>query len=264
MMIPLRRAFIVKQHGKLPYPEGTACAEVLVAGEKGGATARMVFIGFGIAAIHKFLAKACKLWADEPAQHLYTVKEGVKYGLPGAEISGELAPELLGVGYLIGPRIASLMIAGAMLSYFVLGPLIATFGDKLTEPVSPAKTLIHDMDPGALKANYLRYIGAGAVAAGGIISMLRALPLILSSIVSGLRDLRATRAGGAQAVARTERDLSMYVVLFGSLGLVLIMMCIPALGLGLSLQGLLGALMIMLFGFLFVTVSSRLTGEVGS
>jgi putative OPT family oligopeptide transporter len=265
MMIPLRRAFIVKQHGKLPYPEGTACAEVLVAGEKGGATARMVFIGFGIAALHKFLTKACKLWADEPAKHLYKVENGVKVGLPGAEISGELAPELLGVGYLIGPRIASLMIAGAILSYFVLGPLIATFGDQAPQPIAPAdKTLIHDMNPGALKANYLRYIGAGAVAAGGIISMLRALPLILSSIVSGLRDLRATRAAGAQAVARTERDLSMYVVLFGSLGLVLMMMCIPALGLGFSFQGLLGALMILLFGFLFVTVSSRLTGEVGS
>src|SRR5579883_1481187 len=141
MMIPLRRAFIVKQHGKLAYPEGTACAEVLIAGEKGGATARMVFIGFGIAAVHKFLTKACKLWADEPAEHLYRVKDGVKYGLPGAEISGELAPELLGVGYLIGPRIASLMIAGAILSYFVLGPLIATFGEKP----------IRDMEPGALK-----------------------------------------------------------------------------------------------------------------
>jgi putative OPT family oligopeptide transporter len=265
MMIPLRRAFIVKQHGKLAYPEGTACAEVLIAGEKGGATARMVFIGFGIAALHKFLTKACKLWAGEPAQHLYKVENGVKYGLPGAEISGELAPELLGVGYLIGPRIASRMIAGALLSYFVLGPLIATFGEKLREPVSPAdKTLIRDMGPDALKANYLRYIGAGAVAAGGIISMLRALPLIISSIVSGLSDLRATRTAGAQAVARTERDLSMNVVLFGSLGLVLIMMCIPALGLGFSFQGLLGALMILLFGFLFVTVSSRLTGEIGS
>ena len=265
MMIPLRRAFIVKQHGKLAYPEGTACAEVLIAGEKGGATARMVFIGFGIAAVHKFLTKACKLWAGEPAQHLYTVENGVKHGLPGAEISGELAPELLGVGYLIGPRIASLMIAGAILSYFVLGPLIATFGDKLPEPVSPAdKTLIRDMGPDALKANYLRYIGAGAVAAGGIISMLRAMPLIVGSIVSGLRDLRATRVAGTQAIARTERDLSMNVVLFGCLGLVLIMMCIPALGLGFSFQGLLGALMIILFGFLFVTVSSRLTGEVGS
>jgi putative OPT family oligopeptide transporter len=265
MMIPLRRAFIVKQHGKLPYPEGTACAEVLIAGEKGGATARMVFLGFGIAAVHKFLMKACKLWADEPAQHLYGVQNGVKTGLPGAEISGELSPELLGVGYLIGPRIASLMIAGAILSYFVLGPLIATFGEKLSEPVSPAdKTLIRDMNPAALKANYLRYIGAGAVAAGGIISMLRAMPLIVGSIVSGLRDLRATRAAGARAVARTERDLSMNIVLFGSLGLVLLMMCVPALGLGFSFQGLLGALMILLFGFLFVTVSSRLTGEVGS
>jgi putative OPT family oligopeptide transporter len=254
MMIPLRRAFIVKQHGKLAYPEGTACAEVLIAGEKGGATARMVFIGFGIAAVHKFLTKACKLWADEPAEHLYRVKDGVKYGLPGAEISGELAPELLGVGYLIGPRIASLMIAGAILSYFVLGPLIATFGEKP----------IRDMEPGALKANFLRYIGAGAVAAGGIISMMRAMPLILSSIVSGLRDLRATRAAGAEAVARTERDLSMNVVLFGSLGLVVVMMLVPALGLGFGFQGLLGALMILLFGFLFVTVSSRLTGEVGS
>jgi putative OPT family oligopeptide transporter len=264
MMIPLRRAFIVKQHGKLPYPEGTACAEVLVAGEKGGATARMVFIGFGIAALHKFLTKACKLWADEPAEHLYKTVDGVKRGLPGAQISGELAPELLGVGYLIGPRIASLMIAGAILSYFVLGPLIAMFGDKSNDMVPPGKMLIHAMDPDAIKASYLRYIGAGAVAAGGIISMMRALPLIVSSIVSGLRDLRATRSGGAQAVARTERDLSMKVVLFGSLGLVLIMMCIPALGLGFSFQGLLGALMILLFGFLFVTVSSRLTGEVGS
>jgi len=326
MMIPLRRAFIVKQHGKLPYPEGTACAEVLVAGEKGGATARMVFIGFGIAAVHKFLTKACKLWSDEPSQHLYQTMDGVKRGLPGAEISGELAPELLGVGYLIGPRIASLMIAGALLSYFVLGPLIATFGEKLNDPVSPASSdltlvsdemagtknglpfwgerpgdpngfwrvaslvgtlgspgpagsigasallhtrirdrgLIRHMDAGALKANYLRYIGAGAVAAGGIISMMRAMPLILSSIVSGLRDLRAVRIAGTEAVARTERDLSMRVVLFGSLGLVVIMMCIPALGLGFSIQGLLGALMILLFGFLFVTVSSRLTGEVGS
>jgi putative OPT family oligopeptide transporter len=264
MMIPLRRAFIVKQHGKLPYPEGTACAEVLVAGEKGGATARMVFIGFGIAALHKFLTKACKLWADEPAQHLYKVQNGVKSGLPGAELSGELAPELLGVGYLIGPRIASLMFAGAILSYFVVGPLIATIGDRLTEPVSPAKTLIRDMDPSAIKASYLRYIGAGAVAAGGIISMMRAMPLIISSIVSGLRDLRATRAAGAEAVARTERDLSMNVVLFGSLALVVIMMLVPALGLGIGFQGLLGALMILLFGFLFVTVSSRLTGEVGS
>jgi putative OPT family oligopeptide transporter len=265
MMIPLRRAFIVKQHGTLTYPEGTACAEVLVAGEEGGSSARMVFLGFGIAAVHKFFTNALKLWSDVPSQRLYgQAAGGAKYGLPGAAVSGELAPELLGVGFLIGPRIASLMLSGAVLSYFVIGPLIATFGAKLTTPVLPATTLIADMDPEAIQVNYLRYIGAGAVAAGGIISMLRALPLIFSSILSGLRDLRASRAAGAEVAIRTERDLSMRVVLLGSLGLVVTLMCVPSLGLGLSLWGLIGAVMILLFGFLFVTVSSRLTGEVGS
>jgi putative OPT family oligopeptide transporter len=276
MMIPLRRAFIVKQHGKLVYPEGTACAEVLIAGDKGGATAKMVFIGFGIAAVHKFLTKACKLWADEPSQDLFTRSaDGSVVGMRGAEVGAELAPEMLGVGYLIGPRIACLLMAGAVLSYFVLGPFIATFGENLTTYVSPAqkkidektgldKGLIRNMDPPDLKANYLRYIGAGAVAAGGIISMLRALPLIIGSVLSGLRDLRASRAAGAEVAIRTERDLPMNIVLFGSLGLVVALMFIPSLGLGLGLGGLLGALMILLFGFLFVTVSSRLTGEVGS
>jgi uncharacterized oligopeptide transporter (OPT) family protein len=327
MMIPLRRAFIVKQHGKLVYPEGTACAEVLIAGEKGGATAQMVFIGFGIAAVHKFLTGACKLWTEVPSENLYTTAaDGAKQGFKGAGISGELAPEMLGVGYLIGPRIASLMLAGALLSYFVIGPAIATFGEELNQSVPPAKSnltltrsnthlapegltfggsrpgdtnnfwraasligalgqasgagplaasaivntgvkdtgLIRNMDPSGIKGAYLRYIGAGAVAAGGIISMLRAMPLIIGSVVSGLRDLRTIRAGGVAATARTERDMPMSVVLFGSLGLVLALMFIPSLGLGLTVWGLLGALMILVFGFLFVTVSSRLTGEVGS
>jgi putative OPT family oligopeptide transporter len=279
MMIPLRRAFIVKQHGKLKYPEGTACAEVLVAGEKGGASARMVFIGFGIAFLHKLLTKAGKLWADEPEQNLYGVTDsGQKVGLKGAAVGGDLSPEMLGVGYLIGPRIACLMMAGAVLSFFVIGPLIATFGEGLTQPVPPARGLIRDMSPSDLYKNYLRYIGAGAVAAGGIISMCRALPLIFSSIVAGLRDLRSSpltlpsppaggegrvRGGGASA-SRTERDLPMSVVVFGSLALVIALAAVPQLGLGLSLEGILGAVMILLFGFLFVTVSSRLTGEVGS
>jgi putative OPT family oligopeptide transporter len=275
MMIPLRRAFIVKQHGKLVYPEGTACAEVLIAGDKGGATAKMVFVGFGIAAVHKFLTKAGKLWADEPSQNLFARSaDGSVVGMRGAEVGAELAPEMLGVGYLIGPRIACLLMAGAVLSYFVLGPFIATFGENLPTYVSPAqkkidehgvdKGLIRNMDPPDLKANYLRYIGAGAVAAGGIISMLRALPLIIGSVLSGLRDLRASRAAGAEVAIRTERDLPMNVVLFGSLGLVVALMFIPSLGLGFGFGGLLGAIMILLFGFLFVTVSSRLTGEVGS
>jgi putative OPT family oligopeptide transporter len=266
MMIPLRRAFIVKQHGTLTYPEGTACAEVLVAGEKGGATARMVFVGFGIALVYKFLTAASKLWAETPSERLYAADTaGNKTGLKGAEISGELSPELLGVGFLIGPRIAALIMTGAVLSYLVLGPLIATFGEGLTVVVSPAtEKVISKMSPSDLQKNYLKYIGAGAVAAGGIISMCRALPLIFSSIVSGLRDLRATRAGGGTAKRRTDRDMSMAVVLFGSIGMVVVLMCIPALGLGLTFGGLLGAVMILVFGFLFVTVSSRLTGEVGS
>jgi putative OPT family oligopeptide transporter len=265
MMIPLRRAFIVKQHGTLTYPEGTACAEVLVAGEKGGATARMVFVGFGIALVHKFLTAASRLWSDTPTERLYgQTAVGVR-GLKGAEIGGELSPELLGVGFLIGPRIASLMLGGALLSYLVLGPLIANFGEQLTVPVSPAEEkLIRDMGPRDLKNSYLRYIGAGAVAAGGIISMCRALPLIFSSIASGLRDLRATRATGQISAPRTERDMSMAVVVFGSIGMVVALMCVPALGLGLTLEGFLGAVMILVFGFLFVTVSSRLTGEIGS
>lgn len=284
MMIPLRRAFIVKQHGKLKYPEGTACAEVLVAGEKGGTTAKMVFVGFGIAFVYKFLSKALRLWAaesDDNATNLYGTYRGQEVGLKGAALSGDLHPEMMGVGYLIGPRIACMMMAGAVLSFFVLGPLIAAFGENLNVPVPPAKThleeqtlkdgrtvqvdkgLIRNMEPDDLYANYLRYIGAGAVAAGGIISMCRALPLIVGSVAAGLRDLRATSAGGSGAV-RTERDLSMRVVVFGCLGLVLVLAAVPQLGLGLSLEGVLGAIMILLFGFLFVTVSSRLTGEVGS
>ncbi len=264
MMIPLRRAFIVKQHGSLTYPEGTACAEVLVAGEKGGATARMVFLGFGIAAVHKFLTAASKLWTGEPSVNLYGEVNGKVQGLRGAAIGGELSPELLGVGYIIGPKVSCLMIAGAILSYFVLGPFIVVIGDRLETPVLPEETkLIRNMTPGDLKGAYLRYIGAGAVAAGGIISMCRALPLIFSSIVSGLRDLRST-AGGAGTTRRTDRDLPMFVVLVGCLGLVGVLMFVPALGLGVSFFGLIGAVMILVFGFLFVTVSSRLTGEIGS
>jgi putative OPT family oligopeptide transporter len=271
MMIPLRRAFIVKQHGKLKYPEGTACAEVLVAGEKGGSSATMVFLGFGIAFVYKWCSSALKLWATEPAQNLY----GAKGGLKGAALSGELSPELMGVGFLIGPRIACMMMAGAVLSFLVLGPLIVTFGENLNQPVAPAETnvdketgedkgLIRNMGPGDIYKNYLKYIGAGAVAAGGIISMCRALPLIIGSIASGLRDLRATRAAGNGSAGRTERDLPISVVIFGSIALVIALAAVPQLGLGISLEGVLGALMILLFGFLFVTVSSRLTGEVGS
>ncbi|MBX9585189.1 MAG: oligopeptide transporter, OPT family [Gemmataceae bacterium] len=280
MMIPLRRAFVVKQHGTLVYPEGTACADVLIAGEKGGATARMVFLGFGIGFAYQALMLVGKVWKEVAAKALYTTGAGGQtVGLKAGVLSSEMSAPLLGVGYIIGPRIAGIMVAGGVLAYLVLVPLIAYVGDGLTQPLAPAvskvdaKTgqdtgLIRNMSPKALRDNYILYIGAGAVAAGGIISMLKALPVIAGSVAAGFRDLRAereaARGGAAAAVPRTERDLSMRVVLFGSLGMVLALAVAPSLGLGLNPTGLLGAGMILLFGFLFVTVSSRLTGEIGS
>jgi putative OPT family oligopeptide transporter len=276
MMIPLRRAFIVKQHGQLKYPEGAACADVLIAGEKGGATAKMVFAGFGLGFLYQILMQGCKLWQDEVQQKLWVDKTGA--GLKGGALSSEMSPALLGVGYIIGPRIASIMVAGGVLAYLVLVPAIVFFGDGLDKPLAPAFSKMKDdgLDHGIIKNmslsevrnNYILYIGAGAVAAGGIISMLRALPVIGTSVKAGLVDLaaerKAARGETATVVRRTERDLSMQMVIFGSLGLVVAMAAAPALGLGFNLTGFAGAAMILIFGFLFVTVSSRLTGEIGS
>jgi putative OPT family oligopeptide transporter len=280
MMIPLRRAFVVKQHGTLVYPEGTACADVLIAGEKGGATARMVFVGFGLGFVYQFLMLVGHLWKEVASLPLYAkAAAGKVVGLKAGVLSAEPSAPLLGVGYIIGPRIAGIMVGGGILAYLALVPAIAFFGESSTEVIAPAvsnidektgveKALIRNMSPKDIRDNYILYIGAGAVAAGGIISMLKALPVIVSSVLAGFRDLKAERAaargGTAAAVPRTERDLSMQVVLFGSVGMVLALAAAPSLGLGFSFQGFLGAVMILLFGFLFVTVSSRLTGEIGS
>ncbi|MBI3839956.1 MAG: oligopeptide transporter, OPT family [Planctomycetia bacterium] len=265
MMIPLRRAFIVQQHGKLRYPEGTACADVLIVGEEGGATAKTVFAGFGLAFLHKFLMKAMGLWKEDVNQNLFTANGA---GLRGGILGGELAPELLGVGYIIGPRIASIMMAGGVLAYLVLVPTIVLFGERLSQPLPPATdTLIRNMSVSAIRNNYILYIGAGAVATGGIISMFQAMPLIVGSLFGALGDVTAATSGGkgrAPRIPRTERDLPLSLVIFGSLGLVLALAASPSLGLGFSFEGLLGALFIVMFGFLFVTVSSRLTGEIGS
>ena len=256
MMIPLRRAFIVKQHGKLKYPEGTACADVLIVGEEGGSTAKTVFVGFGVAVLYKLLMNGLRMWKDTPQKMLSFFK--------GGSISGEVAPELLGVGYIIGTRIACVMVAGGVMSYLLLIPAIKLFGDKLTTPVYPAETLISEMSPDDVRDHYVLYIGAGAVAAGGIISLFQALPLIFSSLTAGLRDLvrKGDKTGGEKL--RTEQDMPMWVVIFGSLALVVAIAAAPMLGLGFGLRGFVGAILIVLFGFLFVTVSSRLTGEIGS
>ncbi len=260
MMIPLRRAFIVKQHGKLKYPEGTACADVLIAGEEGGSTAKTVFIGFGIAFVYEFLRAGMKLFKEVPDKTLSWFKGAV----PAIEVN----PALLGVGYIIGPRIASIMVAGGVLSSFVLIPAIRLFGDNLGEPLYPATTLIKDMGEEDIWHEYILYIGAGAVAAGGIISLFQALPLILGSIKSGFQDLSS--AGGAgNSGKRTDRDIHLRWV---GIGAVLLVGCIyattplhAAVPWVPDLQmHLVGASLIVLFGFLFVTVSSRLTGEIGS
>jgi putative OPT family oligopeptide transporter len=266
MMIPLRRAFIVKQHGTLKYPEGTACADVLIIGETGGASAKTVFAGFGLAFVYQLLCGGLRLWKEVASRPLDWFM--------GATPALEANPALLGVGYIIGTKISCIMVAGGILAAFVLVPVIRFFGEGLAEPLYPATATIAAMDADAVYKTYVRYIGAGAVAAGGIISLCRALPLIIASIASGLRDMRTTARSAGESVRRTDRDLPMQVVLFGSLSLVLAIWTFlgldPQAGGGWSWAAifnwvnLAAAVLIVLFGFLFVTVSSRLTGEIGS
>jgi putative OPT family oligopeptide transporter len=272
MMIPLRRALIVQEHGKLKYPEGTACAEVLKAGadeESRSASAEVIsdgqlsanrgrslsagiiFIGFGIGLVYKTLMSALKLWKDVPEKI---------FGPPlkAGSISLEVSPELLGVGYIIGPRIASIMVGGGVLSYLLLIPLIKFFGEGMSGILAPGEKPIAEMTPSAIRSAYILYIGAGAVAAGGIISLVRSLPTILHGIRAGLSDFR-NAAVAHSSVIRTERDLSMKFVAAGVIALIGAILAARTLQ-----MNLLGAILIVVCGFLFVTVSSRLTGEIGS
>ncbi len=256
MMIPLRRAFIVNQHRTLPYPEGTACAKILIAGEQGGSSAQTVFAGFGLGFFYQFLMDAMKLWNREPSATITGIT-----GYDKAVVACESSPALLGVGYIIGPKTASIMVGGGLLASLVLIPAIAYFGTNLSEPLAPATALIKDMGPGDISRSYVRYIGAGAVAAGGIISMFRALPLIFGSLAGGFRAFRSK--GSSNREGRTQHDLPFSVVVFGSLALIGAIAAsnlIPTNPAGRAV----GGGMVLLFGFLFVTVSSRITGEIGS
>jgi len=270
MMIPLRRALIVAQHGRLKYPEGTACAEVLKAGASaesraaasaaareeearlGGSrlSAHTIFTGFGIGLAYKTTMVALKAWKDTPEK---------VFGRPFAagSVAAEISPELLGVGYIIGPRIASIMCAGGVLAYLLLIPLIKFFGDAIPGALAPGAVPIREMGPSQIRSAYVLYIGAGAVAAGGIVSLLRSLPLIARGLRDGLRDVGAARGGGERR--RTEQDLPIRLVLGGSAALVLAIWLAPPLH-----MNLVGAVLVVALGFLFVTVSSRLTGEIGS
>ena len=251
MMIPLRQALIVKEHGKLIYPEGTACAEVLIVGEKGGSSGKIVFGGFFLGLFYKFFNVGMRLWKDVPEKAFSFFK--------GSAVSAEVSPELLGVGYIIGLRTSAIMMGGGVLSSFVLIPMIVLFGENLAAPLFPAKVLIKDMEIHDIWRNYVLYIGAGAVAAGGIISLFQSLPTILHGAKSGLVSIMGNKNVEAQTKSRTDDDLPFSVVVIGTILMVVGLWFAPALHINLF-----SALMIIVFGFLFVTVSSRLTGEIGS
>ncbi|HWZ59474.1 MAG TPA: oligopeptide transporter, OPT family [Gemmatimonadaceae bacterium] len=257
LMIPLRRNLIVEEHANLKYPEGTACAKVLIAGELGGVQARTIFMGFGLGVLYKFLNNGVHLWIDVARKAIERAVPGGRPALIG-ELQAEVSPELCGVGYIIGPRIAGYLFAGGMFTFFVMIPAIKLFGAGLTAPIYPATKLITDMDAMAIRANYTYYIGAGAVTAAGIISLCRALPTIVSAFIKGLTGFRRA-AGGAATEHRTARDLPMIVVLVGSIAMVIAMVGLPGIGINLF-----GAILALAFAFLFVTVSSRITGQIGA
>jgi len=250
LMIPLRRSLIVKEHGNLPYPEGTACAEVLIVGEKGGSDAKTVFLGFGVGLVYKFLMSGFKFWKEIPAKILTNFQ--------GARVAAEISPELLGVGYIIGPRVASYMLGGGVIAALVLTPLIKFFGAGLTTNIFPAPPgeLIKNMSASLVFDRYVRYIAAGAVAAGGIISLLRSLPTIIQAFKAGVRDFSG---GGKASVERTERDIPIPVAVVGVIVLLVAITLIPQLEVD-----WISSLLILVFGFFFVTVSSRICGQIGS
>lgn len=277
MMVPLRRSLIVKEHGNLPYPEGAACASVLIAGEKGGDFAKTAYQGVGFAFLYALLQKVLKVVAETPA---YVTRQTNKY-FPSATVNGEITPEYLGVGYIIGPKIAGVLVAGGVLAWLGLIPLLATLvppdviATQLVK-LGYLKDLATGGGPGtwdpathafantavAVYRAYVRQIGAGAVAAGGFITLLKTLPTIISSFKDSVASLREGAAGVVQK--RTERDLPITVVLAGCAILVLILAFLPIIpGTSIGAKLLLGVL-IVAFGFFFVTVASRIVGIIGT
>ncbi len=257
MMVPLRRALIEKEHGVLPYPEGTACADVLVAGERGGALARTVFSGLGVGAAWKSVSWIFQIF---PTAVGYSVaRTGV---FPNATLNLDLSPEYMGVGYVIGPRIAGVMFAGGVLSWLVLLPLLSILGNYMTVPFPPVPASglrINEMTARQLWSAYIRYTGAGAVLAAGLITLARTIPTIVASFRESVKDFGA--AAGAAGRLRTQRDMPLTIVLVGSLLLALFLAITP----GMPTRGyFLASLLIVVFGFFFVTVSSRITGLIGS
>ena len=248
-MVPLRNALIVKEHGVLPYPEGTACAEVLLAGEEGGSSAKSVFAGMGLAAVFKFLVDGLGVVSGVIVAPIKALK---------TELSAEVYPALIGVGYICGARIASYMLAGGLIGWLVLIPAITIFGgDTILYPGNiPISEIYAAGGAGDIWHYYIRYIGAGAVAAGGIISLIKSLPLIVTTFRDAIKSMKGTSASGK---LRTEQDLSMKVIGIGVIVMILILWLLPQIPVS-----LVGAIVIVVFGFFFATVSSRMVGLVGS
>ncbi len=247
-MIPLRQALIVEEHGVLPYPEGTACAEVLLAGEEGGSKASVVFSGLGIAAVYKFVADGLGVF---PSSVNYDIK-----AYKGSAVGMDVLPALVGVGYICGPRIASYMFSGSVLSWFVLMPLISLFaGDAI---IFPGTEPISSLAPGELWGTYIKYIGAGAVATGGIISLIKSLPLIVKTFSQAMKSM-SNNKGKAASGLRTDQDMPMPVILIGVGVIAIAIWLFPTFPIN-----LLGAVIVVIFGFFFATVSSRMVGLIGS
>ena len=266
-MIPLRRQLIVEEHGTLAYPEGTACADVLMAGDRGGSFASRVFLGLGLGGVYTLFQNE-NLFSAWPGTPNYEPDLGPQHVLKGAAIRCDATPEYLGVGYIIGPKVSGIIFAGGVFSWLVLMPLIHFFGAGLDHPIYPGTIPISAMSPSQLWSTYIRPMGAGAVAAAGLITLVKTIPTIVGALASGFSKMR--KSGGTTAKAiRTEDDLPMSVVIGGSLALVAIMFFflqfrpVPGAYVG-PLANLAASLLIVVFGFLFVTVSSRIVGLIGS
>ena len=260
-MIPLRRQLIVKEHGELTFPEGTACADVLVAGERGGSFAGRVFWGLGIGGVYTFLMNSVKVWPSRPD---YQPK-----WLPGASFRADITSEYLGVGYIIGPKVAGILFAGGVFSWLVLMPAIKFFGSLAPGlALYPSTIPIPQMTPDQLWSSYIRPMGAGAVAAAGLITLCKTIPTIVSALTAGLKDVRR-ETGAVAGDKRTERDLPIKFLVFGSIGIVILMWLmltfrpIPGAQTGMG-ANLLAAIIVVTFGFLFVTVASRISGLIGN
>ncbi len=252
LMIPLRKYLVEKEHGKLRFPEGTACAEIILAGDEGGGKAKLVFAGIGLGALYKILYDMLRVWSQSPSHDF-------KGFLKGGTIGVDATPALLGVGYIIGPRISALMLSGAVLGYLGIGPLLSFIGDQIPGIIiAPGTMPLNEMDPGQLRNSYIKYLGVGAVAIGGFVSLIKSFPVIIQSFSKGFSQLIG-RKGAVNDAPRTDKDLPMKWVLLGVVGVIVAIWLLP----GTELH-ILGAALAVLFGFFFVVVAARIVGIVGS